>query len=116
MRRTYITTGAQENNFAGATGPGWMYEVPAGTGGVYERGASGQYWATETIGTATWAQTLNVASPGGPTHRALIYGFHPQTFNTNDPQISKFEHFRFRHRWRGAHVDAVNIGLCAIRR
>ena len=122
----YIVTGAQENNFAGAVGTGWMYEVRGGSAdlpdGVYERGAIGSYWATETIGTATWTGTLNVTSPSNATtHRALIYGFHPATFPTNDPQISKFEHFTIPAIPSSEHVGAlaltppgVNIGLCAI--
>jgi hypothetical protein len=117
----YIVTGAQENNFAGATGPGWMYEVRGGaadaTTGVYERGAVGQYWVTETIGNATWAQTLNVTSPAAVvTHRALIYGFHPANFATNDPQISRFEHFTVPAITGGALTlnPGVNIGLCAV--
>jgi len=118
----FIVTGAQENNFAGATGPGWMYEVRGGasdiTTGVYERGAIGQYWATETVGGATWTQTLNVTSPApvAVTHRALIYGFHPDNFTTNDPQISRFEHFTVPAITGGALTltPGVNIGLCAI--
>jgi hypothetical protein len=88
---------------------------------VYERGAS-PFWATETIGTATWAGTLNVTSPSNATtHRALIYGFHPETFNTKDPQISKFEHFTIPAIPNDEHTGAlaltapgVNIGLCAM--
>jgi hypothetical protein len=76
---------------------GWMFEVRGGTAdatsGVYERRALGEpYWATETIGDLTWTGTLNVASTPS-THRALIYGFHDETFETNDQAFSKFEHF-----------------------
>jgi len=121
---SFITAGAQENNVAGATGPGWMYEVRGGatdplTAGVYERGATGPYWATEVIGTATWTSTLNVASTPA-THRALIYGFHPDNFTTKDPAISKFEHFSIPAIPTNEHGGAltltpgVNLGLCAI--
>jgi hypothetical protein len=124
----YIVDGAQSNNFAGAVGPGWMYEVRGGTtdstSGVYERGAS-PFWATETIGTATWAGTLNVTSPSNDTtHRALIYGFHPANFPTNDPQFSRFEHFTIPaipsnkpgdvHGGALSLTPGVNIGLCAM--
>ena len=97
---SYVTGGAAAVDFTPALAPGWAYEVrgkdavDGATAGVYERGATGAYWAAEAGG-ASWGQTLNVTAPVGTTatKRALVYGYRVTDFLTNDPKAgSAFEH------------------------
>lgn len=114
----YVLTGAEAADFSPAIGPGWMFEVrgKAGTdssGGAYERGSTGSYWAAEPGGTS-WTSTLN--GPSG-VHRALIYGFRRTDFLTNDPKAgSAFEHRTIPAVAGGVLTlsPGIKIGLCNV--
>ena len=119
----YVIAGAPPQDFTGAVGPNWMYEVRGkpnvdSEAGAYERGATGAYWAAEAGG-ATWGATLVVGAPAGTTatDRALVFGYRT-TFFTNDPKSgSAFEHFTIPAIGNGGYLTVspgLKIGLCNV--
>ena len=82
-----IAAGADEQNFGGALGAGWVFEVrgkasgqnadPAG--GAYERGSTGNWWAAEAAG--TWADAITTSTL--TAERVLIYGYETSFLNVS---------------------------------
>jgi hypothetical protein len=120
---SYVVAGAPKNEFKDALKAGWAFEVRGEAGvdaeeGVYERGATGSYWAAEASPTSTWAATISVAASGfTATDRALVFGYRRDSF-TNDPNIgSAFEHFTLPPTGTGNALTlspSLNIGLCNV--
>ncbi|HET6679743.1 MAG TPA: hypothetical protein VFG84_00960 [Gemmatimonadaceae bacterium] len=104
-------------NVAGATGPGWMFEVRGKSGvdaesGAYERGASDSYWAAEAP--SGWSASLD---PLSPSKRFLVYGYRILDFLPNDPTVgSAFEIRTIPTIASGQIVldSAFHIGLCSL--
>jgi hypothetical protein len=92
MESSVRGTVPEDFSVAGATDPGWMFEVRGKSGvddegGAYERGASGSYWAAEAP--SGWSASLD---PQSPSKRFLIYGYRILDFLPNDPTVgSAFE-------------------------